>query len=228
MIKPFPGLLAAGGMLLLAGCHAQPSTPLIAAAVRGDTAAIDALLAAGVSVNQTGAREETALIWAARAGAIPAIRLLLSKGADPDLSGGVKGWTPMMHAIHKHQKEAMLALIDGGADVNARADSGEGETALMMAAGYGYAGFVQILLERGADPRAAQTTRGRETALDFAVSGVSDIDRFTLGDCQTATVKALLEKAPDLRPIDNVRGRAALWLSRLNNCSDVRQLLARN
>lgn len=47
------------------------------------------------------------------------------------------------------------ALLDAGADVNARAHQGEGDTPLHAAADRGHANMVKLLLARGADPRLA-------------------------------------------------------------------------
>jgi ankyrin repeat protein len=90
---------------------------------------------------------------------------------------------------------AVAALLDAGADPNERA--GGGSTALIMAAGYGATDIVRLLLAHGADPRIKD--RNGDSALAVAISGVGDIDKFTLGHCQAATVKALLDAAPDLR-----------------------------
>jgi hypothetical protein len=106
----------------------------------------------------------------------------------------VNGWTPLTHAFHKNQIGAVRALLDGGADVNGRGRSGE--TALMMAAGYGYTPIVELLLERGADTRAR--TPDGATVFSIAVGGVPDIDRFTLGACQISTINALRRKDPRL------------------------------
>lgn len=165
-----------------------------------------------------------ALIGAARSGDTEAIKTLLGSGADPNQRWGVNHWTPLMHAIHKNQKASVEALLAGGADVNAR--SGKGTTALMMAAGYGYANIVQLLLSRGANPRA-ETSDG-DNALAAAVGGVPDIDKFTVGACQTETVRALLAKAPDLRLKDNFYGRAARMAARAAGCSDVLALIDRS
>jgi len=128
------------------------------------------------------------LVLAARSGDTAAIKLLVARGADPNLADtAANGWTPMEHAIHKHQVAAVTALLDAGANVNAT--SRNGTTALMMAAGYGYTDVVELLLARGAD-RTLKNAKG-ETALDLAKSGVTDIDRFTYFDKQTSTVKAL-------------------------------------
>jgi hypothetical protein len=161
---------------------------------------------------------------AARSGDIQTITTLLARGADPNGQSGVNGWTPLMHAIHKHQKASVEILIARGADVNARAGP-KGITALIMAAGYGYADFVQILLDKGADARA-ETSDG-DSALAAAVSGVPDIDKFTLGKCQTETVAALLKKAPDLTLKDNFYGHAARLAARAAGCTDVLALIER-
>jgi hypothetical protein len=133
----------------------------------------------------------------------------------------VNGWAPLMHAIHKNQKEATQALVDGGADLEARMDSGG--TALMMAAGYGYSNMVRILLDAGADPYAEDPNGN--TALTAAVGGLPDIDRFTVGHCQTDTVKALLEKAPDLKLKDTAWARMARLSANWGHCSEVLSLL---
>ncbi len=92
-------------------------------------------------------------------------------------------------------------------------------TALMMAAGYGYTPIVELLLERGADPRAR--SRDGVTALSAAAGGVADGDRFTLGACQASTVKALLARDPGLRLPRDFWGRAARVAARLRGCNDL-------
>src|SRR5262249_30829295 len=128
------------------------------------------------------------LVVAAREGRADRIATLAKQGADPNEQAGVNGWTPLMHAIHKNQKGSVIALLDAGADVNARGRGGE--TPLMMAAGYGYTDIVNALLDRGADARVEMSDGSN--ALTFAVVGANDIDRFTVADCQGPTVKALL------------------------------------
>jgi hypothetical protein len=163
------------------------------------------------------------LIGAARSGDTPTIVKLLARGADANQRWGVNGWTPLMHAIHKNQKASVEALLAGGADANTRGN--QGMTALMMAAGYGYADIVQLLLDKGADPYA-ETPDG-DNALVMAVGGVPDIDKFTVGQCQAQTVAVLLKKAPDLRLKDNLHGRAARLAAHTGGCTDVLGLIDR-
>jgi hypothetical protein len=162
------------------------------------------------------------LIGAARSGNTQALKALLAGGADPDRRWGVNNWTPLMHAIHKNQKASVELLLGGGADMNAR--GADGVTALMMAAGYGYADIVKVLLDRGADVHAE--TPGGDNALTMAVGGVPDIDKFTVGKCQTETVAELLKKAPDLRMKDSAYARAARLAARAAGCADVLSLIA--
>ena len=151
----------------------------------------------------------TPLADAARAGDVATIRSLIAHGADPNEAAGQNNWSPLLHAIHTGQIRSVEALLDGGADINRL--SGDGVTPLMMAAGYGYTDIVQLLLKRGANPRIAGPDGVR--ALDLAVVGVADIDRFTLFQCQSDTVNVLRGADPSM----SVSPRAMLW-ARTKRC----------
>jgi uncharacterized protein len=215
---PSSRLLGCLPLLLLPACAQHRGNPLLEAAGKGDTQAVQTLLSHGADPNRKDAGGLTALIVSVRAGCVPAVEMLLRHGADPNLRGGVNGWTPLMHAVHKNQPGAAQALLDGGAQVDSRGRSGE--TALMMAAGYGYTPLVELLLERGANPRA-ETADGYNV-LAAAMGGVPDIDHFTLGSCQAATVHALKSKDPALRLPDNLWARVAqFWggVAKLRGCA---------
>ena len=204
-------------LLLLSSCAQHRDIALLQAARQGDTQALQTLLSRGADPNQKDAGGLTALILSTRTGTVPAVETLLRHGADPNLRGGVNGWTPLMHAIHKNQPGAAHALLDGGAQVDSRGRSGE--TALMMAAGYGYTPLVELLLERGANPRAA--TPDGYNVLAAALGGSPDIDHFTLGSCQAATVRALKRKDPSLHLPDNLWARVAQFsggVAKLRGC----------
>ena len=133
---------------------------------------------------------------AAREGDVAEIRALAAKGADPNERAGVNNWTPLMHAVHKNQIASVAALLDVHANPNLAAPTGE--TPLMMAAGYGYAPIVRLLLARGANPRQADK-RG-ESALDWALTGTNDIDDFTLFHCQDETSRLLIAAKAKAKP----------------------------
>lgn len=161
-----------------------------------------AITAAGCSNYQV-----SPLAGAARRGDVAGVGNLIRRGASTEEGSGVNNWTPLLHAIHKNQARAAFALIDAGADPNyTRSET----TALMMAAGYGQEEIVRGLLKRGADPLRLNT-KG-ETALDLALSGVTDIDALTAGRCQTGTVRALLAGSPQLARRAGFAAQAAHYL----------------
>ena len=63
------------------------------------------------------------------------------------------GLTPLLHAVRQGHKEAAVALLEVGADVNLPS-AGDGTTPLLMAALNGQFDLATTLLERGADPNA--------------------------------------------------------------------------
>lgn len=150
------------------------------------------------------------LIGAVRSGDVGRIRT--ERRAALDAPSGGNGWTPLMHAIHKDQSGSVEALLVQGADPD-RATP-DGMTPLMMAAGYGYTDLVQSLLRHGAQP-AVTNARG-ESALDWALSGTGDLDRFTLFQCQDETVRTLHAAAPQVRPTSSVRR-----LARFKRCASL-------
>ncbi len=201
--------------LMVSWCGLQPGSPLQTAAANNDVARIESLLQQGGDVNEIGAHGVTPIISAARSGAVDSIRVLAKHGAGLNLGAGVNHWTPLLHAIHKNRIESVRALLDAGADINAR--GAQMGTALMMAAGYGYTGIVNLLLDRGADAYA-QLDDGMN-ALSFAVLGVPDIERFTVADCQADTVKALRARVPDLRLPDSKPALRRLAALKLKSCA---------
>lgn len=202
-------------VLISIACHLGPSSSAASAASGGDLVSMKRMLDAGLDPNARDASGYTPLIAAARGGNVPMVRLLISRGADPNRSdGAVNAWTPLLHAIHKAQPGSTAALLDAGANPNATDPNGT--TPLMMAAGYGYADIVRILLARGANPRLASTDG--ITALDLARSGVPDIDRFTVFNCQDDTVKALLAADPKLQDHTGNLPAIARLLMRTKRC----------
>jgi ankyrin repeat protein len=90
---------------------------------------------------------------------------LAEAGTDPSVLT-TDGSTLLMAAVRIENVELARWALDHGVDVNAARPKKNHATALMMAAGSGNADMVELLLSRGADPRA--TNHEGETALELA------------------------------------------------------------
>lgn len=140
-------------------------TDLFKAVASDDTNQVLALLQAGADCNTRNDEGFTLLMQAAQTGNLKMINTLIASGAEVNLTDPL-GWTALMKAIFNHElnrgfPEIAQALIDAGAEIETQI--GYGIRPLMLAAGYGEAGVVEVLLKAGADVRAKN--EGGRTAL---------------------------------------------------------------
>lgn len=158
-----------------------------------DVHKVKLLVEHGADVTVTvGPAHTTAVILAARIpGSLPALRLLVKKGAP--LKASASNFTPLMAACLAGDREVVRFLLDRGADVKAR--NRVGFTALHAAAVSGDATLVGLLLDRGADPSAKAVLA--EPADDISTPLLTAAQR---GD--DAVGQRLLEKGADV----NVQG----------------------
>jgi ankyrin repeat protein len=105
---------------------------------------------------------ETALMFACLKGRDDLAALLIAKGAQVNKTG----WTPLHYAATGAHLPVLKRLLDASAYIDA--ESPNGTTPLMMAARYGSAQTVKLLLEEGADPTVVN--QNRLNALEFAHS----------------------------------------------------------
>ena len=138
-----------------------PTQGLLAAADRGDLAAIKNQLADRANVNLQDGEGKTALFYAADRGHTEIVKLLLAKGADVKSAAGAKA---LMASACAGDLESVKAILAQGADINAQ--DKEGVTALMVAAEENRVEVVKLLLSRGANA-SLKDVEG-ETALDYA------------------------------------------------------------
>jgi cytochrome c len=134
--------------------------PIHDAAVRGDAAAVQRLLAEGTPVDQFDTtdpygRKTTALLMATMAGRIEVIELLLDAGADPTLrsSDGPAAPHPLQVAARAGRNDILTMFLDRGADPNA---PGNDAATLHGALVSRKPETVQLLLDAGALPRIEQ------------------------------------------------------------------------
>ncbi len=139
--------------------------PAIAVAVRRESPrAFDILLAAPqLDPDAMNASGETALMLTALAGEVEASRKLLARGARVQQPG----WSPIHYAASGPSTEIARLLLDRGASVDALAPNGT--TPLMLAARHAPEATVDLLLQRGADPR--RRNQRDLQAIDFAEAG---------------------------------------------------------
>ena len=166
-------LLKAGAdpnVVLLAG-----ESLVMVASRSGNPDVVEQLLVHGAEVNAHGPRGQTALMWAVAQQHADVVEVLLAHGANLHVRSDV--WSQMMavppHGFPEHNREipqggntALLfaarvgsldagrLLVAAGADVD-DADAW-GVSATMLAAHSGYTEIVEFLLEKGADPNAAE------------------------------------------------------------------------
>lgn len=106
-------------------------------------------------------QDESALMFAALRGNMDLCKKLIARDADVNKPG----WAPLHYAATGAHLEVMRLLLDNAAYIDA--ESPNGSTPLMMAAMYGNAAAVKLLLDAGADP-LLKNSLGL-TAVDFAL-----------------------------------------------------------
>jgi ankyrin repeat protein len=145
--------LAMTGRLLDAGANVNAAnrngaTPLTLACTNAGTAVVDLLLKAGAdpSAATSGAPP---LVACAQRGAVPAVQLLIARGADVNAKDTWRGQTPLMWAAAENHADLIKVLLAGGAAVDARSNGNF--TALMFAVRQDAREAVRLLVAAGAD-----------------------------------------------------------------------------
>jgi len=172
-------------LLLKAGADpkARNHAPVLSAARSGNVEVMTLLLDHGGDVNaKEPLRGQTALMWAASERHTSMVRLLLARGADVhahtiplEPSGGGRGggpgaglgpgagrgrtnganrFTALLFATRAGDLESVRLLAEAGANVNDTDTQGQG--AVLLAALRGHAKVAIYLLDKGADPNAAE------------------------------------------------------------------------
>ena len=173
------------------------------AAMRGDTAAVRALLARQVAVDARQADRATALHWAVYRSDLVITDLLIRAGANPTVANR-EGATPLSLACLTGSTPIIMRLLDAGADPNEQLP--RGETALMMASRTGNVAAMMALLDRGAQVNATERLRGTTALMWAADQGHAD------------AIQLLIARGADINARSNPasRGRTA-YLGKAND-----------
>ncbi len=166
--------------LLKAGADSNAALPggetiLMTAARVGNAKLTEALVEFGAKIAVAGPSfGETALMIAAAENQAEVIGVLVKHGADvngrsaalswPKDRFGLEGvltilphgsWTPLMYAARDGALDSGRALIEAGAELNAR--DPDGTTPLLLAITNGHYDLAALLVEKGADPNASDS-----------------------------------------------------------------------
>ncbi len=164
------------------------NSPVADAAMKGDTAALQALIKQKADVNLPQADGATAIQWAAYRSDLNMADLLIAAGADvktPNRDGA----TPLRLAATNGDAPMIAKLLKAGANVNET--SPYGETALMFAARSGNVDAVKVLIAAKADVNAKETLRGT-TPLMWAAD-----------EAHPEAIKVLLASGADYKAASN-------------------------
>ncbi|HVH29752.1 MAG TPA: ankyrin repeat domain-containing protein [Vicinamibacterales bacterium] len=164
------------------------------AVMRGNTAALKALLSQQADVNAPQSDGSTALHWAVYRSDTQTAELLIGAGANVKTATR-DGVTPLSLASINGDAAMLSVLVKGGADPNEALPTGK--TNLMLAARNGNPDAVKALLDAGAKIDAKESLRGT-TALMWAAD-----------EGHSAAVKLLIDRGADItaRSSATERGR---------------------
>ena len=118
-------------------------TPLMRAALDGNTEKVKELIQQGADVNQRDDNGRTALMFAVINTHYETMKLLLEYGADVNAKSN-QGGTPLMGATTAGDLRMVQALLENGADSHARL-SETNESALTIAESHGYDEIARLL-----------------------------------------------------------------------------------
>jgi uncharacterized protein len=181
------------------------------AAMRGDIAAVRALIGQKADVNAPQLDGATALHWAVFKGNRELATVLMRAGASPKAANR-EGVTPLWLASVNGDATMIRALIEGGADANETLPLGR--TPLMLAARTGNVEAMAALLDNGANANAKETLRGTTAMMWAADEG------------HEAAIKLLIDRGADKNAKSNLAQRGGG--PALGKSNDPRRAVAQN
>jgi hypothetical protein len=123
--------------------HSHGHTPLMRAALDGNTERVKELIHQGADINQRDDEGRTALMFAVINTHYETMKVLLEHGADVNAKSN-QGGTALMGAALSGELRMVEALLDRGADLHARLPE-TNESAATIAASHGYDEIARLL-----------------------------------------------------------------------------------
>ncbi|HWP72462.1 MAG TPA: ankyrin repeat domain-containing protein [Gemmatimonadaceae bacterium] len=154
---------------------AVPPSPIADAAMKGDVAAVRALIARRADVNAAQGDGMTALHWAAERGDSAMTAVLIRAKANAGATTRIGDYTPLHIAAKGGKGSIVKALLSAGSDAKARTASGA--TALHFAAAAGDTISINALLNSGVDANARENEWGQTPLIFAATNGRADAVR---------------------------------------------------
>jgi len=198
-------------LLIRAGAHATVAnragaTPLLLAAVNGNAAILERLIAAGADPNAVLTKSaDTALMMASRTGKIDAVRVLLDRGAQLNTKESWGGTTALMWAISERHADVTRLLIERGAEVNAKSS------------------FVPSASGRGFEGTAPVSAKPNQPIEEFA-SGLLTPLMFAAREDDLESARLLIRAGADINA-RGADGKDALSLAIFDGSYDVASFL---
>ena len=131
--------------LSAAEAYGHGHTPLMRAALDGNTESVRELINQGADINRRDDSGRTALMFAVVNRHYETMKLLLEHGADVN-ARSKQGGTALMGAAMAGELSMVQALLDKGADLDARPHD-TNESAATLAASHGYDEIARLLTQ---------------------------------------------------------------------------------
>jgi len=182
------------------------------AAENRDVMAINGFIAAGMKPDVKDENGDTALTLAADRGDAAVAEALLKHGADVNAKGR-NGWTALLLALHENRWDVGDVLLSQP-NVDLKAETPEGTSALMLAVWRERAETVRKLLQRGADANQ-QDKEG-----DASLHGAAWFGNTTI-------LGLLLDAGANPNVKNKLGGTPLMWAAAYGQDAAVQMLLAR-